>query len=75
MTHLRVVYEKLLDRLAREGRTDWVQEEMAALTDPTLYRADPEANVAAAEAAPEQPAAGRVAARDCRLARAGGPAG
>ena len=43
VTHLRVVYEKLLDRLAREGRTDWVQEEMAALTDPTLYRADPEA--------------------------------
>jgi ribonuclease D len=42
VTHLRVVYEKLLDRLTREGRTDWVQEEMAALADPTLYRADPE---------------------------------
>jgi ribonuclease D len=42
VTHLRVVYEKLLDRLTREGRTDWVQEEMAALADPALYRADPE---------------------------------
>ena len=43
VTHLRIVYEKLLDRLSREGRTDWVQEEMTALTDPNLYRADPEA--------------------------------
>jgi ribonuclease D len=42
VTHLRVVYEKLLERLTREGRTDWVQEEMAALTEPALYRADPE---------------------------------
>jgi ribonuclease D len=42
VTHLRIVYEKLLDRLTREGRTDWVQEEMAALTDPALYRADPD---------------------------------
>jgi ribonuclease D len=42
VTHLRTVYEKLLERLTREGRTDWVQEEMAALTDPALYRADPE---------------------------------
>ena len=43
VTHLRVVYEKLLERLTREGRSDWVQEEMDALTDPALYRADPEA--------------------------------
>ena len=43
VTHLRIVYEKLLERLTREGRTDWVQEEMAALTEPALYRADPEA--------------------------------
>jgi len=43
VTHLRIVYEKLLERLTREGRSDWVQEEMAALTDPALYRADPEA--------------------------------
>jgi ribonuclease D len=30
-------------QLTLEGRTDWVQEEMAALTDPALYRADPDA--------------------------------
>ena len=43
VTHLRVVYEKLLARLERDGRAEWVFEEMAALTDPALYRADPEA--------------------------------
>jgi ribonuclease D len=43
VTHLRIVYQTLMDRLTREGRTDWVQEEMAALTEPSLYRADPEA--------------------------------
>lgn len=43
VTHLRLVYQKLLARLEREGRADWVQEEMAALTEPSLYRADPEA--------------------------------
>lgn len=43
VTHLRIVYEKLLARLERDGRTEWVFEEMAALTDPGLYRADPEA--------------------------------
>jgi ribonuclease D len=42
VTHLRIVYDKLIERLTREGRTDWVQEEMAALTEPALYRADPE---------------------------------
>jgi ribonuclease D len=42
VTHLRVVYQKLMDRLTREGRTGWVEEEMAALTEPALYRADPD---------------------------------
>jgi ribonuclease D len=42
VTHLRTVYQKLLARLERDGRGDWVQEEMAALTDPALYRTDPE---------------------------------
>lgn len=42
VTHLRLVYQKLLARLEREGRAEWVQEEMAALTEPSLYRADPE---------------------------------
>lgn len=42
VTHLRVVYEKLLERLDREGRLDWVAEEMAALADPGVYRVEPE---------------------------------
>jgi ribonuclease D len=42
VTWLRVVYEKLCARLARDGRLAWVAEEMAALTDPASYRADPE---------------------------------
>ena len=41
VTHLRVVYEKLRDRLEQTGRYPWVAEEMAALTDPALYRIDP----------------------------------
>jgi ribonuclease D len=42
VTHLRHVYEKLLDRLSRDGRLEWVAEEMATLTDPATYRVDPE---------------------------------
>jgi len=43
VTHLRHVYERLTERLAREGRLEWVGEEMGALADPATYRADPEA--------------------------------
>ena len=42
VTHLRVVYEKLSAQLARSGREAWVEEEIAALKDPKLYRLDPE---------------------------------
>jgi ribonuclease D len=42
VTHLRVVYEKLSAQLARTGRSGWVEEEIAALKDPKLYRIDPE---------------------------------
>ena len=42
VTHLRRAYEKLCERLAKDGRLDWVSEEMAALGDPAGYRADPE---------------------------------
>jgi ribonuclease D len=41
VTHLRAVYEKLAQRLARTGRTDWVREEMTTLTDPHAYRLEP----------------------------------
>jgi ribonuclease D len=42
VTHLRGVYRKLRARLEREGRLDWVAEEMAVLADPATYRPDPE---------------------------------
>jgi ribonuclease D len=42
VTHLRVVYERLLERLEREGRLGWVAEEMAALADPRTYRVEPD---------------------------------
>lgn len=41
VTHLAKLYPKLRDRLARQGRLDWVAEEMIALTDPALYATDP----------------------------------
>ncbi|MBT5459271.1 MAG: ribonuclease D [Rhodospirillaceae bacterium] len=41
VTHLRVVYEKLRDKLENNGRTAWVSEEMATLTDPGIYQVDP----------------------------------
>jgi ribonuclease D len=40
--HLRTVYERLQQRLARNGRSSWFAEEMAALTDAALYRAEPD---------------------------------
>ena len=43
VVHLRTVYERLQQRLARNGRASWFAEEMAALSDPALYRTEPEA--------------------------------
>jgi ribonuclease D len=42
VTHLRVVYEKLRDRLEKTRRTPWIAEEMAILRDPATFRIDPE---------------------------------
>ena len=42
VTHLRRAYEKLCARLEKDGRLEWVSEEMAALADPNTYRANPE---------------------------------
>jgi ribonuclease D len=42
VTHLRVVYEKLCARLEKDGRLEWVAEEMATLADPATYRPDPD---------------------------------
>ncbi len=43
VTWLRVVHERLCERLQHEGRLGWVEQEMAALASPAIYRTDPEA--------------------------------
>lgn len=40
--HLRDVYEKLRERLEKNGRIAWVEEEDAILTNPDTYNLDPE---------------------------------
>ncbi len=42
VTHLRVIYESLSAQLRKSGRTHWVEEELAALTDPATYTVTPE---------------------------------
>ena len=42
VTYLRDVYLRLTERLQREGRLDWVAQEMAYLSDPQTFRPDPE---------------------------------
>ncbi len=39
--HLRTVYERLQQMLAKNGRTDWFAEEMVDLVDPAIYRTEP----------------------------------
>lgn len=41
VTHLRTIYEAMTRTLARTGRAVWVEEEIAALSDPALYKLDP----------------------------------
>ena len=42
VTHLRLAYEKISQRLEKTGRGSWLAEEMATLTSPDTYRMDPE---------------------------------
>ncbi|MFL6798466.1 MAG: ribonuclease D [Xanthobacteraceae bacterium] len=42
VTHLRDVYLKLSSDLDKQGRTDWMREEMRVLTSPDTYRFEPE---------------------------------
>ena len=42
VTHLVKVYEALMEQLLANGRLAWLDEEMAILTSPETYRADPE---------------------------------
>lgn len=42
VTHLRVAYEKLAQRLERTGRAEWLEEEVRTLTSPGTYLVQPE---------------------------------
>lgn len=42
VTHLRVIYEWLSAQLAKNGRADWVAEELGILTDPATYTVHPD---------------------------------
>lgn len=42
VTHLRVIYEFLAAQLKKNGRADWVAEELAMLTEPDTYTVHPD---------------------------------
>lgn len=42
VTHLRVIYEKLRQKLDQSGRTAWVAEEVEVLLAPETYSTDPD---------------------------------
>jgi len=42
VTHLRIVFTKLKKRIERDGRDAWIADELANLTDPRTYAAEPD---------------------------------
>lgn len=42
VTHLRIVYEKLMARIEKSDRMSWVADEMAILNNPKTYEIEPE---------------------------------
>ena len=42
VTHLSVIFPKMLDRLRKTGRGAWLDQEMERIADPENYRNDPE---------------------------------
>lgn len=42
VTHLRIVYETLAKQLEKTGRSAWVEEEIADLKSPALYKLEPQ---------------------------------
>jgi ribonuclease D len=42
VTHLRMIYEFLAAQLAKNGRSPWVEEELAILTEPATYTVHPD---------------------------------
>ena len=71
VTHLRDVYLKLSADLDKQGRTDWMREEMKVLTSAETYRSEPRARLGAAEDASAQAQGARRADGGRGLARTG----
>ena len=42
VTHLRIVYTKLLNRMVKHDRVNWIADEMAILSSPATYEVRPE---------------------------------
>ncbi|MEO8530703.1 MAG: ribonuclease D [Deltaproteobacteria bacterium] len=42
VTHLRTIYEALKGQLEKSGRSEWIDDELATLTDPATYTTVPE---------------------------------
>ena len=42
VTHLRVIYEELVDQLEKNGRRSWIDEELNVLTQPSTYIVEPQ---------------------------------
>ncbi len=42
VTHLRVIYDELNQKITAAGRTSWIDEEHAYLTSPSIYANEPE---------------------------------
>lgn len=42
VTHLRDLFPLMREKLESQGRSDWISEELAALTDPAIYDTAPE---------------------------------
>lgn len=42
VTHLRVIYEKLKTQVEAAGRSGWIEQDFAYLTNPSLYDIDPQ---------------------------------
>jgi len=42
VTHLRIVYTKLLNRMVKHDRVNWIADEMAILSSPATYEVSPE---------------------------------
>ena len=74
VTHLAALFPKMLERLRKTGRGDWLDQEMERLADPANYENDPGAGLEADPDLEPQARSARPAEGARRVARAGGAA-